>query len=338
MNCLCSLAMRKTVIGNRKEALAMGKLMIRVASIALLFTNYAFTAQLATSEVQAAKVVCMTVPKCGTHLLIKCISLLGVEGGLYAGGQERVNVPPPKGAWDMYDRLNKFDPPHHFKGPLHVPTVGPFPKILERSLRKNKKKRLFLSHWPYTPEAAELLQRSGTRNFFVIRDPRAMLVSMAFMLSKGWHGESADPHQLMLDLIDGRQQHFIRWGVTVQQAYPLVWENGVTAFYRLYTPWMKEPGMYTVHFERLVGDKGGGSQEAQLQEIEAIAKHIGLTVSREKIIEVRNNLFGGTTTFREGNIDGWKKHFSPEMKEAFKKMPGANELLIELGYEKDNNW
>jgi hypothetical protein len=36
------------------------------------------------------------------------------------------------------------------------------------------------------------------------------------------------------------------------------------------------------------------------------------------------------------SIDRWKKDMTPEEKELFKKMSG--ELLIELGYEKDNNW
>lgn len=283
------------------------------------------------------KVVCMTMPKCGTHLLAKCISLFGVPG-LHIDDTFAGNIQPTKHGWAIYDRLNIYDPPHHFKGRLHVPTMGPRPWLLENNLRTLKRKNLFVSHWPYTTEALALLRSKHTKNFFIIRDPRAMLVSMAFMLSKGWRGETTDPQKLMRDFIDGRQQNFIRWGVTVHESYPVLWELGIVGFYKLYLPWMKAPGFHTVRFERLVGAKGGGSEKVQLEEINAIARHIGVKLSDQKIIEIRDKLFGGSITFREGSIDGWKKHFTPEMKQAFKNTPGANELLVQLGYEKDSNW
>ena len=48
------------------------------------------------------------------------------------------------------------------------------------------------------------------------------------------------------------------------------------------------------------------------------------------------NLFGNTRTFRSGKIGEWKKYFTDENKEEFKKHLGK--YLIEFGYEKDDNW
>jgi hypothetical protein len=41
-------------------------------------------------------------------------------------------------------------------------------------------------------------------------------------------------------------------------------------------------------------------------------------------------------TFRSGKSGGWKEHFSGENKLLFKEVAG--DLLIRLGYEKDNDW
>ena len=41
-------------------------------------------------------------------------------------------------------------------------------------------------------------------------------------------------------------------------------------------------------------------------------------------------------TFRSGKTGEWKKHFTGEHKKLFKDVAG--DLLVKLGYEKDNNW
>lgn len=284
------------------------------------------------------KVVCITMPKCGTHLLIKCISLFE-QPRLYLRYEGTHEAYKPRGARKKkFDQLNKFDPPHHYKGEFHIPTVGALPKLLKNFLYHSPK-RLFWWHWPHTKEAEAAVVSRTIGNFFIIRDPRDMIISMAHMVQNGWNEEHYPVvDDLIYDFIDGRQKHFIRWGVEVHSAYPLLWELGVVGFYKLYLPWMKAKKFHTVYFENLVGSKGGGSDEIQLEEIRKIANHIKVKLSPEQLKKVHDQLFGGSRTFREGQITGWKKHFTPEMKAAFKKTPGANELLIELGYEKDTNW
>ncbi len=284
------------------------------------------------------KVVCINMPKCGSHLLIKCLSLLGISR-LHATYNKPEAIQPSPQFWAFYETVKDKLPPQHFTGRFDPRTMGPISSIFKRQIDlRNTSKDLVWSHWPYTKEAADYILPRSKAQFFIIRDPRAMLVSMAFMVSKGYRGEATDAQPIMFDFIDGRQKNFVPWGVTVNEAYPLLWEYGVVDFYKMYLPWMQAKGFYTVRFENLIGSKGGGSDELQYQEILNIAKHIGVTLSAEKITEVSDGLFGGSTTFREGQIDGWKKHFTPEMKEAFKKAPGATQLLIDLGYEKDSSW
>jgi hypothetical protein len=279
------------------------------------------------------KVMYITLPKSGTHLLLKCIALFG-DPQLKTKYEGEGRIKPSENLWKMYDQVNQFDPPNHFRGRLDPLTNGALPDLMKRMLLG-----VSWTHWPYTQEAEDFIAEHAKAGLFIIRDPRAMLVSMAFMVSKGWRaGELADPILIMQDFIDGRQKNFIRWGVTVHESYPLMWEYGVVGFYKMYLPWMQAKKFYTVHFENLVGSQGGGSDAAQYQEIRNIANHIGVSLSDEKIKNIVEELFGGSTTFREGQIDGWKKYFTPEMKEAFKKVPGANQLLIDLGYETNTTW
>ena len=101
---------------------------------------------------------------------------------------------------------------------------------------------------------------------------------------------------------------------------------------------MKVQRFHTVHFENLIGSKGGGSDDVQAQEILKMAEHLRIELSPEKLAHVQKELFGNSRTFRQGKTGGWQQTFTPEMKSAFKNVPGANQLLIDLGYEKDSNW
>ena len=94
--------------------------------------------------------------------------------------------------------------------------------------------------------------------------------------------------------------------------------------------------MRSIRFEDLIGPNGGGDWETQLETIQKIADHLGITVTEEKIERVARNLFGGTGTFRKGQIGAWKKHFKEHHKQAFKAIAG--QLLVDLGYETDFDW
>ena len=112
--------------------------------------------------------------------------------------------------------------------------------------------------------------------------------------------------------------------------------HGIDCFFYAYLNWMNQPFVYTTYFEKLVGAKGGGSAEMQLEEIINIAKFLDINLSPKNAQLIADSLFGGTGTFHEGQIGSWKKYFKPEHKNAFKQLAGN--LLIELGYEQDFNW
>ena len=86
----------------------------------------------------------------------------------------------------------------------------------------------------------------------------------------------------------------------------------------------------------MVGPCGGGCEEQQLSEIEKLSNHIGINISNQDVKNVAKALFGGTNTFKDGQIGSWKKYFLPQHKDLFKRYAG--DLLISLGYEMSQDW
>jgi len=281
------------------------------------------------------KIVSISIPKCGTHLLIKCLALFNLPGIDYNYTHEI--VPSPEHLRFIRE-INRNLPPNHYKGLFHIPTVGPLPQAQIRRMENAPKKKSFWNHWPYTREFERYLDTHCYANFLIVRDPRDMVVSFAKMVYKSREGQEAVLDNVIIDLITGQQKHYLPWAVEIQEAYPILWEAGLYNFYKLYLPWAKAKNFLLVKFEDLIGPGGGGTAEKQIETITKIAQHIKFDITPEKREEITKNIFGGTWTFREGQIGGWKKYFTPEIKAAFKQDKKLLRLLIDLGYETDKNW
>jgi hypothetical protein len=167
-------------------------------------------------------------------------------------------------------------------------------------------------HMSYDKLYENFFLKNNFKVVFIIRDPRDQLVSHVYYIYKRRQpGYKMNFNDLLTHLI-----------------------KNVKNFYSVYLPWKNSPVCYTTTFEKLVGPNGGGNYNAQRNEITNIAKHLNL--NQNKISEVQNKLFGGTQTFREGKIGSWRKHFTSQHKKLFKQFAG--DLVIKLGYEKNNNW
>lgn len=269
------------------------------------------------------KVMCVTIPKSGTHLLLKCLTLMGIKDISYDYWVE------PKVRY--FNDLSQ-----------------PVPANLKKAFASRYKKA-FERHLPYTPESEKFFSERCFASFFMIRDPRAQLISQAKTFQAARiGGKKRSIENFALDMLLNRKENFLPLinhlkhknlpeHVVVSMA-DLFIKLGFEKFYKMFTPWMKAKNFYTVKFENLVGDKGGGSRTEQIKEIKAIAQQMGVTLSNTKINAICDNLFGDSGTFRQGQIDSWKKYFTPAIKSAFKSQPYLMKLLIDLGYEKDNNW
>ncbi len=277
-------------------------------------------------------VMLITIPKSGTHLLEKSLYLMDSKIFCYNYHRKKNFL-----YWWKKNKSRSNSPLNHWKGNLHPLIVPKIISYIKSSY--SYKKTAYRSHLYYNNEYDKFLNSKNFRKILLLRDPRAVLVSFANMVKDGFESDHyIDFEDLLLDLIDGRQKHYIPWAASKHSAYPFIWKVGMFDFYKKYLPFIDTKNCLIVRFENLVGAKGGGSDEFQAHEIKLIAQHVGLALDDTKVAEIMRDLFGESATFYQGTVDGWKKYFTPTIKEAFKNVPGADELLIALGYEKDTNW
>lgn len=248
------------------------------------------------------QIVQISVPKCGTHLLAKCIRLL----------TGRKHVVEKKGI--------HFHPSYYA-----VPSVN-----MVKALTNLPPTEFWVTHMFHNDYYAKYLSNKDFINFFIYRDPRDMVVSFAFfMLNRPSLWPTAAEmtfDELLFDIIAQGSMFKIA---------PTKGKN-IGQLYKQYMSWLKDPNVLSIRFEDLIGTQGGNSAQEQYHAISKIAEHLEIQLSANEITTIVSNLFGGTNTFREGKIGEWKKYFKEQHITAFKKVAGN--VLIELGYEKDLNW
>jgi len=87
-----------------------------------------------------------------------------------------------------------------------------------------------------------------------------------------------------------------------------------------------------VRFEDLVGSKGGGSDEIQRNTIKAILEFSGISKYDNEIDKIQLSLFGGTHTFREGQINAWRKDVDSKTLELMKSTLCETDIVRQLNY------
>jgi sulfotransferase 6B1 len=187
--------------------------------------------------------------------------------------------------------------------------------------------------WGYveaTPENVSFLTAPGRVNYFLYRDPRDLLVSQVFYATDLYeeHGMH-DYYKALPDFnarlkvaISGIQSDGLSM-VSVKQRYEGVFR------------WLDQKTVLCVRFEDLV-DQRQATLKALLDEVGKTGFEIptpraqALSILSESVQPKRSK------TFRAGKTGGWREYFTAEDKKLFKDVAG--DLLVRLGYEKDNDW
>jgi sulfotransferase 6B1 len=190
--------------------------------------------------------------------------------------------------------------------------------------------------WGYlnaTKENASFLTSAGRVNYFIYRDPRDMLVSQVFFATDmhdehGMHNyyKSLPDFSARLKIaITGIDQDGLHM-VSVKQRYESVFQ------------WLdvsRQKNLMCIRFEDLINNREN-TLNAMIGEVEKtgyaipIPRAIALTVLVDTIQPKKSH------TFRAGKTGGWKEYFTEEHKKLFKDVAG--DLLVQLGYEKNNDW
>ena len=190
--------------------------------------------------------------------------------------------------------------------------------------------------WGYveaTEENASFLTEAGRVNYFIYRDPRDMLVSQVFFATDmqedhgmhAYYNSLPDFGERLKVAITGIDRDGLKM-VSVKQRYEGVFQ------------WLdasRQKNVMCIRFEDLINNRDA-ALIAMLDEVEKTGYQI--PTPREKALSVLVEAIqpNKSHTFRSGKTGGWKEHFSEEHKKIFKDVAG--DLLVRLGYEKNNDW
>ena len=187
--------------------------------------------------------------------------------------------------------------------------------------------------WGYVdaaPENVAVLCQPNRVNYFIYRDPRDMLVSHVFFATD--MREEHGMHEYYKSLPD--------FGARLNVAITGIERDGlkmvsVKRRYESVFQWLEQKQVMCLRFEDLINNRDF-TLNAMLDEVEKTGYRI--PTPREKALAVLADAIQPkkSHTFRSGKTGGWKRHFTEEHKKLFKDVAG--DLLIRLGYEKDNDW
>jgi hypothetical protein len=187
--------------------------------------------------------------------------------------------------------------------------------------------------WGYvdaTPENVAFLCQPERVNYFIYRDPRDLLVSHVFFATEMHEGHGMHAYYQSLPdfnarlkvAITGIDQDSLQM-VSVRQRYEGVFQ------------WLAQPAALCLRFEDLIDNR-----EATLNQMLDQVEKTGYTLPtpRPQALAVLTEAIQPkkSKTFRSGKTGSWRNHFTEAHKSLFKEVAG--DLLVRLGYEKDNNW
>ena len=188
-------------------------------------------------------------------------------------------------------------------------------------------------HWGYldaTPENVSFLTQAGRVNYFIYRDPRDLLVSQVFFATEMYEEHGMHDYYASLPDFGARLATAISginrdglYMVSVKQRYEGVFQ------------WLATPGVMCIRFEDLINHRDA-TLTAILDEVEKTGYKIPTPREKAMSILVEAIQPKKSHTFRSGKTGGWTEYFTDKHKKLFKDVAG--DLLVQLGYEKTNDW
>jgi sulfotransferase 6B1 len=252
------------------------------------------------------KILANSIPKSGTHLLTKVLS--GVPHLRFTG----VHLADRAYCADR-DQLGDA------LGPVDV-------EAFTRLISHTRNGQYLTAHIRHVPGIPEALRDHGFHNLFMIRDPRDLVVSMAYWLSTNPRLKAYERFSKM----SGPEERIMAaiTGLPAQNGKPAV----MSISHRLaFRGWLDDPQTCVIRFEDLIGSAGGGTDEAQREAIRRVLKHCNRDTSDELVDRLAMSTFARhTTTFRRGAIGDWQNHLTPEHLAAIDDV--APEILDIYGY------
>lgn len=193
------------------------------------------------------------------------------------------------------------------------------------------------AHFHTWPEALQACAQPPYLPYFMYRDPRDVVVSHVFYVTD--RAQEHVHHKYYTEVLTSFEE---RLHTSILGMPNAVGPDGkpvdfpdIGQRFAPYMDWLDQPAVLSQRYEDYILDRPaaiGRAADHFLQRVDT------LKVSREQLMQVieQNIIPEKSPTFRSGKVGEWQKHFNAEHKAAFKKVAG--EMLVKLGYEKDESW
>lgn len=169
-----------------------------------------------------------------------------------------------------------------------------------------------VEHLPWQKSAEEIFSEFHCRIVFVYRDPRASAVSFARYVGEQHRHHRLHRYFASLPDLDSRVRATLD-GIPDEKSKNGHGRPAHGVLYDSFLPWKHSESAFSISFEALVGERGGGSAEEQRNAVRGFFTHLGIKGDDEKIRRVAESVFNEqSATFRSAQIDGWRREVSPD--------------------------
>lgn len=186
-------------------------------------------------------------------------------------------------------------------------------------------------HLHARPEIVDFFTQDKVCAYFILRDPRDVVVSHVHYVTK------IEPNHVhhryyseVLKTFDERLKTSILGLPDAANPFP-----DIAGRFAPFLDWLRNPEVLCLKYEDFLVDRRSTVKGVLSH---AVKRGFHPFLEENKAIDQLEAMINPqrSPTFRQGKSGGWKTQFSSENKTIFKEVAG--ELLITLGYEKDENW
>lgn len=179
------------------------------------------------------------------------------------------------------------------------------------------------------PDAITRITSSAFIPYFIFRDPRDVVVSHVFYVTEMEMRHVHHAYYASLPDLDSRLRVSILGRSNSDAEFP-----DVAARFAPYLGWLDQPSVMKIHFEDLIDDRTTTLNRI----LDRFLSRVPIQAPRSLILAALESSIDPerSPTFRSGKTGEWKEYFTDEHKKIFKDTAG--DLLVRLGYEKDNDW
>jgi hypothetical protein len=186
-------------------------------------------------------------------------------------------------------------------------------------------------HMHALPEVVRRLCQPGYAAYFILRDPRDVVVSHVHYVTEMEPNHVHHPYYTQaLHSFEERLAVSILGRPDGPVPFP-----DIQSRFTPYLGWLDLPEVLVLHFEDFIQQ-----QETALGQVldHAVQRGFPLRTSRSTAIRALAESIDPqrSPTFRSGKVGAWRDRFSAENKQLFKQV--AANLLVRLGYEQDDAW